>query len=145
MKNFLSPFTLNIILFLPYFQVDSLMNLVMQFRKVCNHPELFERRPCRSSYIFQNILPYTGHIPPRLGEIKEVISYNINPIQYSIPRLAYDEVIRRSNEDSKQNICTRLINLMEISTIQEDLLTNPYSIFSFIRLLDLPVNILEIL
>ena len=26
----------------------SLMNLVMQFRKVCNHPELFERREARS-------------------------------------------------------------------------------------------------
>ena len=27
---------------------SSLMNLVMQFRKVCNHPELFERREARS-------------------------------------------------------------------------------------------------
>jgi DNA helicase INO80 len=28
----------------------SLMNLVMQFRKVCNHPELFERREARSPF-----------------------------------------------------------------------------------------------
>lgn len=27
---------------------SNLMNLVMQFRKVCNHPELFERRDARS-------------------------------------------------------------------------------------------------
>ena len=27
---------------------SSLMNLVMHFRKVCNHPELFERRDTRS-------------------------------------------------------------------------------------------------
>ena len=33
-------------------KVESLMNLVMQFRKVCNHPELFERRPCRSPFTF---------------------------------------------------------------------------------------------
>ena len=29
---------------------SSLMNLVMQFRKVCNHPELFERREARSPF-----------------------------------------------------------------------------------------------
>jgi DNA helicase INO80 len=28
------------------------MNLVMQFRKVCNHPELFERRPVKSPLLF---------------------------------------------------------------------------------------------
>ena len=32
--------------------VSSLMNLVMQFRKVCNHPELFERREPRSPLLF---------------------------------------------------------------------------------------------
>ncbi|XP_066991425.2 chromatin-remodeling ATPase INO80-like [Anabrus simplex] len=30
----------------------SLMNLVMQFRKVCNHPDLFERREARSPLYF---------------------------------------------------------------------------------------------
>uniref|UniRef100_A0A1B0CSZ6 Chromatin-remodeling ATPase INO80 n=1 Tax=Lutzomyia longipalpis TaxID=7200 RepID=A0A1B0CSZ6_LUTLO len=29
---------------------SSLMNLVMQFRKVCNHPELFERRDAKSPF-----------------------------------------------------------------------------------------------
>lgn len=29
---------------------SNLMNLVMQFRKVCNHPELFERRDAKSSF-----------------------------------------------------------------------------------------------
>jgi len=32
--------------------VSSLMNLVMQFRKVCNHPELFERREPKSPLLF---------------------------------------------------------------------------------------------
>lgn len=31
--------------------VSSLMNLVMQFRKVCNHPELFERREAKSPFL----------------------------------------------------------------------------------------------
>lgn len=39
---------------------NSLMNLVMQFRKVCNHPELFERREARSPF-FMRLDPY--HIP----------------------------------------------------------------------------------
>ncbi|XP_060536822.1 chromatin-remodeling ATPase INO80 isoform X2 [Cylas formicarius] len=49
---------------------SNLMNLVMQFRKVCNHPELFERRDAKS--------------PIR-----------IQPIVYSIPYLIYDLNIRR--------------------------------------------------
>nr|XP_022902454.1 putative DNA helicase Ino80 [Onthophagus taurus] len=36
---------------------SNLMNLVMQFRKVCNHPELFERRDAKSP-IFLNSLTY---------------------------------------------------------------------------------------
>eukprot|EP00094_Tigriopus_californicus_P007060 TCALIF_06798-PA protein Name:"Similar to Ino80 Putative DNA helicase Ino80 (Drosophila melanogaster)" AED:0.17 eAED:0.18 QI:0/0/0/0.75/1/0.87/8/0/1427 len=32
---------------------SSLMNLVMQFRKVCNHPELFERREARSPFVMK--------------------------------------------------------------------------------------------
>ena len=28
------------------------MNLVMQFRKVCNHPDLFERRLGKIPYVF---------------------------------------------------------------------------------------------
>lgn len=36
---------------------SSLMNLVMQFRKVCNHPELFERREAKSPFV-SSIGPY---------------------------------------------------------------------------------------
>ncbi|XP_072164308.1 chromatin-remodeling ATPase INO80-like [Diadema setosum] len=32
---------------------NNLMNLVMQFRKVCNHPELFEKRETKSPYHIQ--------------------------------------------------------------------------------------------
>lgn len=49
---------------------SNLMNLVMQFRKVCNHPELFERRDAKS--------------PIR-----------VSPVQYNIPYLIYDENIRQ--------------------------------------------------
>uniref|UniRef100_A0A1I8N1Y1 Chromatin-remodeling ATPase INO80 n=1 Tax=Musca domestica TaxID=7370 RepID=A0A1I8N1Y1_MUSDO len=32
---------------------SNLMNLVMQFRKVCNHPELFERRDAKSPFVMK--------------------------------------------------------------------------------------------
>lgn len=36
---------------------SNLMNLVMQFRKVCNHPDLFERRDAKSPF-FMKCLDY---------------------------------------------------------------------------------------
>lgn len=69
------------------------MNLVMQFRKVCNHPELFERRGCRSPVLFSVNRIYTGHLPARLGELKYVSVSLTNPITYEVPKLIYDEVI----------------------------------------------------
>lgn len=44
---------------------SNLMNLVMQFRKVCNHPELFERRDVKSPFAMQ-VDDY--HIPKLLVE-----------------------------------------------------------------------------
>ncbi|KAL1492809.1 hypothetical protein ABEB36_010991 [Hypothenemus hampei] len=35
---------------------SNLMNLVMQFRKVCNHPELFERRDAKSPIRIQQVI-----------------------------------------------------------------------------------------
>lgn len=32
---------------------SNLMNLVMQFRKVCNHPDLFERRDVKSPFVMK--------------------------------------------------------------------------------------------
>ncbi|XP_077567355.1 chromatin-remodeling ATPase INO80 isoform X2 [Stigmatopora nigra] len=37
---------------------SSLMNLVMQFRKVCNHPDLFERQETRSPFHMSLTTPY---------------------------------------------------------------------------------------
>lgn len=44
---------------------SNLMNLVMQFRKVCNHPELFERRDARSPL---HMVPGDFVVPRLLGE-----------------------------------------------------------------------------
>ncbi|XP_072933681.1 chromatin-remodeling ATPase INO80 [Epargyreus clarus] len=44
---------------------SNLMNLVMQFRKVCNHPELFERRDVRSPFAMY-VEDY--HLPKLIAE-----------------------------------------------------------------------------
>lgn len=58
---------------------SNLMNLVMQFRKVCNHPELFERRDAKSPY-------------------------NAKIIEYQIPRLVFNDGILASALPSKAHL-----------------------------------------
>lgn len=67
----------------------------MQLRKVCNHPELFERRPSKSPYLFQTFKNYTGHQPIRnkLGEEKCISFVAENPIALSLPKLVYDNLL----------------------------------------------------
>ena len=75
-------------------KVENLMNLVMQLRKVCNHPELFERRPSKSPYLFQTFTNYTGHQPIRnkLGEGKYISFVAVNPVSFRLPKLVYDNL-----------------------------------------------------
>ncbi|EKX51349.1 hypothetical protein GUITHDRAFT_44788, partial [Guillardia theta CCMP2712] len=47
-------------------RLHSLMNLVMQFRKVCNHPEIFERRDFISPLQFQEYLRILDELLPKL-------------------------------------------------------------------------------
>ena len=93
-------------------KVENLMNLVMQLRKVCNHPELFERRPARSPYSFQELTFYTGHIPMRSGEIKYICSSLKNPIYFGLPRLVYDEILRFP--ERREHMSKRLLNIYSV-------------------------------
>ena len=73
-------------------KVENLMNLVMQFRKVCNHPELFERRLCKSPFYFKTLY-YKTEIPlVSFGKIRTLYCNTTNPIKYCLPKLAYDEI-----------------------------------------------------
>jgi len=65
----------------------SLMNLVMQFRKVCNHPDLFERADTTSPFS-------CGYFAETASFIREgsnvTVGYSTrNHIQYELPRLAW--------------------------------------------------------
>ncbi|KAF8774352.1 Chromatin-remodeling ATPase INO80 like protein [Argiope bruennichi] len=65
---------------------SSLMNLVMQFRKVCNHPDLFEKREVKSPFFFKSIL----HV---------------------LPKLLYREGLLYLNNCKKQHVSHKLFNI----------------------------------
>ncbi|KAG5083365.1 hypothetical protein JHK84_053403 [Glycine max] len=76
-------------------RILNLMNIVIQLRKVCNHPELFERSE-GSTYLYFGEIP-NSLPPPPFGEMEDVYySGGHNPISYEIPKLVYQEIIQSS-------------------------------------------------
>lgn len=70
----------------------TLMNLVMQFRKVCNHPDLFERADTRSPFSMSCFAETASFL--REGPFVQV-GYSVrNPIQYDLPRVLCNDVGR---------------------------------------------------
>ena len=66
--------------------MDSLMNLVMQFRKVCNHPDLFERADVKSP-LFCGTFAETGSI---MRETHLNLAYTSqNHIRLNLPKFLY--------------------------------------------------------
>ncbi|KAL5121742.1 putative DNA helicase ino80 [Pleosporales sp. CAS-2024a] len=63
----------------------TLMNLVMQFRKVCNHPDLFERADTWSPFTFATFAETPSFL--REGQNVRVGYTTRNAIEYSLPRL----------------------------------------------------------
>ncbi|KAL3534402.1 hypothetical protein ACH5RR_002863 [Cinchona calisaya] len=77
-------------------KIVNLMNIVIQLRKVCNHPELFERNE-GSTYFYFGEIPNSLLAPP-FGELEDVYySGGSNPITYKIPKLVYQELVLPSN------------------------------------------------
>ncbi|KAF3046175.1 putative DNA helicase ino80 [Didymella keratinophila] len=63
----------------------TLMNLVMQFRKVCNHPDLFERAETWSPFSFSTFAETGSFL--REGQNVRVAYSTRNAIEYPLPRL----------------------------------------------------------
>lgn len=74
-------------------KVKNLMNLVMQFRKVCNHPELFERSQVKSSFVLNENQTLTKNTQPQYGFLRTFWCNWLNPIQLEIPHIFYNEVL----------------------------------------------------
>ena len=75
-------------------KVENLMNLMMQFRKVCNHPDLFERRPEHTPVMLKDLTLINS--TPKIGfnQLLEVRIANKNPISLVIPRIVYDLTLK---------------------------------------------------
>lgn len=63
----------------------TLMNLVMQFRKVCNHPDLFERAETKSPFSTAHFAETASFV--REGHNVDVAYSTRNLIEYQVPRL----------------------------------------------------------
>lgn len=113
---------------------SNLMNLVMQFRKVCNHPELFERRDAKSPLTMRNI-------------------------EYLVPRLIYDDGMLHKSFPSRKHLLYNRFSIWKAENIHRSLFPmhatdsdinypnyidlNMNNGFSFTRFCDLSVGEVE--
>jgi len=114
--------------------MSHLMNLVMQFRKVCNHPEIFERSDVKSPFQFNARLHTNSMLDNGVTTIGSafhsttnssssqtstnhiiyVAAINYNPITFVVPKMLYREGLTALEaNDSRRKI---LINTLNIFT-----------------------------
>ncbi|KAF8481151.1 SNF2 family DNA-dependent ATPase [Russula ochroleuca] len=130
----------------------SLMNLVMQFRKVCNHPELFERADIVAPYSFSEF----GRSGPlnRQGDFVMAPYSSRSPIEYSIPELLYldgglkDDVPYDGPGVAVQRnrgVLHKLMNIWTTDWIQQSLVddaSSPFAILPLLRMSPSEVHVL---
>ncbi|KAG1149311.1 hypothetical protein G6F37_006790 [Rhizopus arrhizus] len=120
--------------------MDSLMNLVMQFRKVCNHPELFERGDVQAPLSFCNFSD-SGHLS------KETTLYcpysSTSPIKFHIPKRLYRDggVLKTVGPHTRAGFDTKyldnLMNIWDSEYIYQSQFSNEADAgFSFLRFVD---------
>ena len=80
-------------------KLENLMNLIMQFRKVCNHPELFERHVGVSPFLFTHPFVSRGRHSHNLatssnyGQLNFVVRPLLtSPIAITLPRLIVEDL-----------------------------------------------------
>ncbi|KAJ2261595.1 putative DNA helicase ino80 [Coemansia sp. RSA 376] len=86
---------------------ENLMNLVMQFRKVCSHPELFERAEVDSPYVLATY-PVTGSLA-REGDDLACSYATRSLVAYDMPKLVYRESLELPHMPTqRRNVLDRL-------------------------------------
>lgn len=111
---------------------QSLMNLVMQFRKVCNHPDLFERADVESSFTFGTFAETSSFL--RESELELYYSLK-NLIHFDLPRQIYQELLvpsEKSNVGSKNKIYEMFSIYNPENITHDDTLDN----FGWLRFVD---------
>ncbi|KUJ12768.1 putative DNA helicase INO80 [Mollisia scopiformis] len=121
----------------------TLMNLVMQFRKVCNHPDLFQRAETTSPFSF-------GHFAETASFMREGPLINVgystrNLIEYQLPRLVWREDGRlsmpgRTNDKAgfKSKYLDQLLNVFKPEYIRENMAEN--KAFAWLRFADTSIG-----
>ncbi|KAI8454917.1 adenosinetriphosphatase [Phakopsora pachyrhizi] len=103
--------------------VKRLMNLIMQFRKVCNHPELFERADVKAPLSFLSF-NFTANVA-RDGDLLDCAYSNRSVIQFTIPKVFYREggMLSVPGHSSRAGFETmylhRLMNIWSIPNVME--------------------------
>ncbi|KAI1747678.1 SNF2 family N-terminal domain-containing protein [Xylaria castorea] len=117
----------------------TLMNLVMQFRKVCNHPDLFQRADTTSPFS-AGCFAETGSFV-REGHNIPVGYSTRSLIEYKLPRLVWTEGGRlykagKDNEHAgfRNKYLNHLMNIWDPSNIRES--TSGNDAFAFLRFAD---------
>ncbi|KAH6652567.1 SNF2 family N-terminal domain-containing protein [Truncatella angustata] len=121
----------------------TLMNLVMQFRKVCNHPDLFERADTASPL-------FSGHFAETGSFLREGSNVSVgystrSLIDYNLPRLVSTgggRLYKAGKDNVKAGFRNKYLNhLMNIWTpdnVRES--TSDNGAFSFLRFADASPN-----
>ncbi|ATY63011.1 SNF2 family helicase ATPase (Ino80) [Cordyceps militaris] len=118
---------------------STLMNLVMQFRKVCNHPDLFERADVTSPYSFGYFAETASFL--REGN-KVTVGYSSRSlIDYKLPALVWNEggrLYKAGNDNRKagwrNKALNHMMNIWTPNNIQEN--ANENKAFSWLRFAD---------
>ncbi|OLL26990.1 putative DNA helicase INO80 [Neolecta irregularis DAH-3] len=119
--------------------IDSLMNIVMQFRKVCNHPDLFERADVKSPLYLVD----WGITPNMSRETNLYVPYSAtSKVTFSLPKYLYRNggvlhiPSQTSNLSQRERILGHLMNIWSPDWIEESLRLQNDSAFSFSRFID---------
>ena len=120
--------------------LKSLMNLVMQFRKVCNHPELFERADVQAPFVVGSFAQ--KHAPVRDGEQLYCPDSARSLLDVRVPRLLARDggLLDVPTPENRAGFDTRyldnLLNIWRTPHVAESLRERD-SAFSFLPLLRL--------
>ncbi|KAF9890926.1 putative DNA helicase ino80 [Aspergillus nanangensis] len=121
----------------------TLMNLVMQFRKVCNHPDLFERAETKSPFT-------TAHFAETASFVREGNFVNVgystrSLIEYPLPRLLCSSAGRvdvagpqNSRAGFRNKYLPHLMNIFTPENIKHSIQEN--GAFSFLRFVDTSIG-----
>lgn len=119
---------------------QSLMNLVMQFRKVCNHPDLFERAEVRSPLS----LAYFADTISFMREKNEAnLFYTTrNHVTYTVPHKVYSEdgnlrlVGPNSQAGMRRKVLHKMMGIWTPEYIDKNSRENGNTAFSWLRFVD---------